>query len=164
MLKGIIERSCIEGQKTYHADLETAARSYIKEHEEDFADPGVTVTKTGSTSAALASSSEESPTLLSQFLSPLPLSLLLLTLLLLVTNLFTLNAMRVQARAAHSARLGHPAEVANAVQGVLDGFQKVHRERGGGPGREEEVESLVRVVEGLEVGLREVRGRLEGLR
>ncbi|SCZ98985.1 BZ3500_MvSof-1268-A1-R1_Chr3-1g05748 [Microbotryum saponariae] len=40
MLKGIIERSCIEGQKTYHVDLEDAMRAYIQLHRSEFLEEG----------------------------------------------------------------------------------------------------------------------------
>lgn len=37
---GIIERSCIEGQKSYHADLEKAMRAYIHQHRSEFLEEG----------------------------------------------------------------------------------------------------------------------------
>ncbi|KAI0348329.1 GRAM-domain-containing protein [Trametopsis cervina] len=40
-IKGIIERSCIDGQKTYHGDLEKAMRDYIHEHKSEFIPEGV---------------------------------------------------------------------------------------------------------------------------
>ncbi|KAF8079145.1 hypothetical protein FPV67DRAFT_1403562 [Lyophyllum atratum] len=40
-IKGIIERSAIDGQKVYHGDLEKAMRSYIKEHQSEFIPEGV---------------------------------------------------------------------------------------------------------------------------
>lgn len=40
-IKGIIERSAIEGQKQYHADLEKAMRAYIQEHQSEFMPEGV---------------------------------------------------------------------------------------------------------------------------
>ncbi|KAI0321252.1 hypothetical protein OF83DRAFT_1051510 [Amylostereum chailletii] len=40
-IKGIIERSAIEGQKTYHADLDKAMRAYIQEHKTEFIPAGV---------------------------------------------------------------------------------------------------------------------------
>ncbi|GAA5855517.1 hypothetical protein JCM8547_007868 [Rhodosporidiobolus lusitaniae] len=39
-IKGIIERSCIDGQKTYHADLEKAMRAYIATHRNEFVEEG----------------------------------------------------------------------------------------------------------------------------
>ncbi|KAI5479022.1 gram domain protein [Pseudohyphozyma bogoriensis] len=39
-IKGIIERSCIDGQKTYHTDLEKAMRSYIQQHRSEFLEDG----------------------------------------------------------------------------------------------------------------------------
>ncbi|KAF5385387.1 hypothetical protein D9615_001078 [Tricholomella constricta] len=40
-IKGIIERSAIDGQKVYHGDLEKAMRGYIKEHQSEFVPEGV---------------------------------------------------------------------------------------------------------------------------
>jgi hypothetical protein len=40
-LVGIIERSCIDGQKTYHADLEKAMRAYISAHSSEFIPEGL---------------------------------------------------------------------------------------------------------------------------
>ncbi|KAJ7718294.1 hypothetical protein DFH07DRAFT_334465 [Mycena maculata] len=40
-IKGIIERSAIEGQKEYHVALEQAMRVYIKEHQSEFMPAGV---------------------------------------------------------------------------------------------------------------------------
>ncbi|KAF9535637.1 hypothetical protein CPB83DRAFT_24650 [Crepidotus variabilis] len=42
-IKGIIERSAIDGQKVYHTDLEKAMRSYIQEHQTEFLPEGVEV-------------------------------------------------------------------------------------------------------------------------
>lgn len=38
---GIIEKSAIDGQKSYHADLEKAMRTYIQEHQSEFLPEGV---------------------------------------------------------------------------------------------------------------------------
>ncbi|KAI0684671.1 hypothetical protein BC835DRAFT_1292530 [Cytidiella melzeri] len=40
-IKGIIERSCIDGQKTYHVDLEKAMRDYIHTHMSEFVPEGI---------------------------------------------------------------------------------------------------------------------------
>ncbi|KAJ7047913.1 hypothetical protein C8F04DRAFT_935867 [Mycena alexandri] len=40
-IKGIIERSAIEGQMTYHKDLDKAMRAYIQEHQSEFMPEGV---------------------------------------------------------------------------------------------------------------------------
>ncbi|KAJ6530363.1 hypothetical protein DFH09DRAFT_1326878 [Mycena vulgaris] len=40
-IKGIIERSAIDGQKVYHADLDKAMRVYIQEHQAEFIPEGV---------------------------------------------------------------------------------------------------------------------------
>ncbi|KAI0789456.1 hypothetical protein C8Q75DRAFT_718443 [Abortiporus biennis] len=44
-IKGIIEKSCIDGQKTYHNDLERAMRDYIHKHQSEFIPEGVDVTE-----------------------------------------------------------------------------------------------------------------------
>ena len=38
---GIIEKSAIDGQKVYHADLERAMRAYIQEHQSEFVPIGI---------------------------------------------------------------------------------------------------------------------------
>ncbi|KAF7331621.1 VASt domain-containing protein [Mycena kentingensis (nom. inval.)] len=43
-IKGIIEKSAIDGQRTYHGDLEKAMRAYIQEHQAEFMPAGVDVT------------------------------------------------------------------------------------------------------------------------
>ncbi|EIW87259.1 hypothetical protein CONPUDRAFT_116443 [Coniophora puteana RWD-64-598 SS2] len=40
-IKGVIERSAIDGQKVYHADLDKAMRMYIQEHASEFIPSGV---------------------------------------------------------------------------------------------------------------------------
>ncbi|KAH6916641.1 hypothetical protein BKA70DRAFT_1250141 [Coprinopsis sp. MPI-PUGE-AT-0042] len=40
-IKGIIERSAIDGQKVYHSDLEKAMRNYIHEHKSEFVPEGM---------------------------------------------------------------------------------------------------------------------------
>lgn len=40
-IKGIIERSAIDGQKVYHADLETSMRAYIQAHQSEFIPAGI---------------------------------------------------------------------------------------------------------------------------
>ncbi|KAG9313871.1 hypothetical protein JVU11DRAFT_4639 [Chiua virens] len=40
-IKGLIEKSAIEGQKTYHSDLDKAIRMYIQEHQSEFIPEGI---------------------------------------------------------------------------------------------------------------------------
>ncbi|KAJ7229185.1 hypothetical protein GGX14DRAFT_417014 [Mycena pura] len=40
-IKGIIEKSAIDGQKVYHSDLEKAMKKYIQEHQSEFMPAGV---------------------------------------------------------------------------------------------------------------------------
>lgn len=42
-IKGIVEKSAIDGQKTYHIDLEKAMRDYIHKHQSEFIPEGVDV-------------------------------------------------------------------------------------------------------------------------
>lgn len=41
MYSGIINQSAIDGQKTYHADLDRAMRQYIQQHQSEFVPEGV---------------------------------------------------------------------------------------------------------------------------
>lgn len=40
-IKGIIEKSAIDGQKVYHADLDRAMRVYIQQHQSEFVPEGI---------------------------------------------------------------------------------------------------------------------------
>ncbi|KAF7354823.1 hypothetical protein MSAN_01396700 [Mycena sanguinolenta] len=51
-IKGIIEKSAIDGQKEYHADLDKAMRVYISEHSSEFMPEGVEVPLPDPTPAA----------------------------------------------------------------------------------------------------------------
>ncbi|KAM0786376.1 hypothetical protein ACM66B_001844 [Microbotryomycetes sp. NB124-2] len=182
MLKGIIERSCIEGQKTYHRDLEAAARRYIEEHENDFADPGVTAVNEPSKSVASnATNDSASPVpasvqaILDAIDRPSPTLLLgFVVIILVVSNIWTLVALRHQARAAHVLRLGHPGEVANAVSRVLDNFHSVFarsQNTAAAGGMQLDVDvikaelgQLAGAVEQVERGLQGVADRIAGLR
>ncbi|TFK56894.1 hypothetical protein OE88DRAFT_1650390 [Heliocybe sulcata] len=53
-IKGIIEKSCIEGQKTYHSELDAAIRKYISEHQSEFIPQGMDA------EAAIAEGEEDS--------------------------------------------------------------------------------------------------------
>ncbi|GAA6002200.1 hypothetical protein JCM10207_003122 [Rhodosporidiobolus poonsookiae] len=55
-IKGIIEKSCIDGQKTYHSDLEKAMRSYISTHRNEFVEEGHDPDE-----ASLASGGDDAP-------------------------------------------------------------------------------------------------------
>lgn len=52
-IKGIIERSAIDGQKVYHSDLEKAMRAYIKEHQTEFVPEGVDLATLSQADAAV---------------------------------------------------------------------------------------------------------------
>ncbi|KDQ62981.1 hypothetical protein JAAARDRAFT_168358 [Jaapia argillacea MUCL 33604] len=52
-IRGIIEKSCLDGQRTYHADLDRAMRVYIAEHQSEFIPQGVDAV------AAVAEAEEE---------------------------------------------------------------------------------------------------------
>lgn len=51
-IKGIIEKSCLDGQKTYHTDLEKAVRGYIAEHRSEFIPEGVEIEEEAAPAAA----------------------------------------------------------------------------------------------------------------
>ncbi|KAI0095017.1 hypothetical protein BDY19DRAFT_902058 [Irpex rosettiformis] len=53
-IKGIIEKSCIDGQKTYQQDLEKAMRDYIHQHMSEFVPEGVDPAVVEETEAAAA--------------------------------------------------------------------------------------------------------------
>lgn len=58
---GIIERSCIDGQKTYHVDLEKAMRDYIHKHQSEFIPEGVDVAEVEAAEAQAAAESPAAP-------------------------------------------------------------------------------------------------------
>lgn len=146
-LRGVIERGAVDGQKSYHADLEELVRERIAASPEEYKIPGVSSDANTEVKAADMASKEpkhksgrsshhhshSSPPSsetslvdsLTDFTSPLFI-LLVLVVLLLVTNLFTLRALRQQARLAREARLGHPSEIASAVSGVLEKFTSLY--------------------------------------
>ncbi|GAA5907494.1 GRAM and VASt domain-containing protein [Sporobolomyces salmoneus] len=164
MLRGVIERGAIDGQKTYHKDLEEAVRANIEANKDEY---GVeTSGEPPAPRCAATSSSSSSDS--GSFLDMLPVSPTALLLGLVAT-------------AARSARIGHPAEVANAVSRVLGDFNSLHQQRvagASGQGVAGEVEHLKKVLAGLEshisniaeqvskaVGqVKEASDRMEGVR
>lgn len=56
---GIIERSCIEGQKTYHSDLEQAMRAYIATHRNEFVAEGQSLDLEDAASLAPSSGADD---------------------------------------------------------------------------------------------------------
>ncbi|KAK4050305.1 hypothetical protein OIV83_003626 [Microbotryomycetes sp. JL201] len=179
MLKGIIERSCIEGQKKYHEDLEKAAKQYIEDHRSDFEDPGVTSCNeppaTKLSSVSLGDSSSPVPASVQAIIDAITQPSLavimgIIVCVLILTNIWTLVALRHQARALRTMRLGHPGEVANAVSRVLDSFHSVYESAG--PRSQAfdahrvkvELGQLAGAVDQVEKGLQQVSDRLAGLR
>ncbi|KAI8981298.1 hypothetical protein BD414DRAFT_492242 [Trametes punicea] len=61
-IKGIIEKSAIDGQKQYHADLEKSMRQYIHEHQSEFIPEGVDVAVVEEAESAQQAESPRSPT------------------------------------------------------------------------------------------------------
>ena len=57
-LSGIIEKSCIDGQKTYQQDLEKAMRDYIHQHKSEFVPEGVDPAVVEETEAAAQSAAD----------------------------------------------------------------------------------------------------------
>ncbi|GAA5852369.1 hypothetical protein JCM8547_006757 [Rhodosporidiobolus lusitaniae] len=192
ILKGVIERGAIDGQKQYHRDLESAVRAYIDAHPAEYAVAGAaapvpvkvepvstTSTRTGSSSS---SGSGGGGGLLDSLPldSPLTLALPALVVVLLFTNLYTLSSLR-----SSPARIGNPSEVASAVSRVLSDFNAAHAKRflhaaegGGGTGvvgelgelretvvgLEKTLEGVVRELAGVIKTVREVADRTEGVR
>ncbi|GAA5874735.1 hypothetical protein JCM3774_004795 [Rhodotorula dairenensis] len=175
-LRGVIERGAVDGQKTYHADLEQLVRERIAASPDEYKIPGVSShTNTEVKAADMATKEPRRKTgkhhhasrrsepaglldSLTDFTSPLFI-LLVAVVVLLVTNLFTLRALRQQARVARQAQLGHPSEVASAVSHVLDNFKSLYSRqdvrtgatatRGGG-GPVADVAELQHLVSSLE--------------
>ncbi|PCH34448.1 hypothetical protein WOLCODRAFT_135716 [Wolfiporia cocos MD-104 SS10] len=59
-IKGIIEKSCIDGQKQYHGDLERCMRAYIHDHQSEFIPEGMDASVVEETeSTALEASPKE---------------------------------------------------------------------------------------------------------
>jgi hypothetical protein len=162
MLRGVIERGAIDGQKTYHKDLEEAVRAHIEANKDEYG-----VETSGESAAPKPSTSSTSSAESGGFLDSLPVSplvlLLGLVIILAFTNFFTLLSLRHQAAAARSARVGHPAEVANAVSRVLGDFNSLHESRlagSTGEGVAGEVQQLKKMLAGLEKEIGHIAGRV----
>ncbi|GAA5960772.1 hypothetical protein JCM3765_000811 [Sporobolomyces pararoseus] len=160
MLRGVIERGAIDGQKTYHKDLEEAVRAHIEANKDEYG-----VETSGESAAPKPATTSDSDS--GSFLNSLPVSpvalLLGLVVILAFTNFFTLLSLRHQAAAARSARVGHPAEVANAVSRVLGDFNSLHEQRlagSTGEGVAGEVQQLKRMLAGLEKEIGHIAGRV----
>lgn len=156
---GIIERSCIEGQKTFHKDLETAMKLYISSHASDFAIEGA--------EEVPDEPKVEEPEPASSFLDYLPSPLVglgILVVFLLLTNLFTLLALRSAAKVAKDIRLGSPGEVASAVYRILDQFKENYvRNEVGIPEIGEELKGVLTGLSKMEKDLNGLTDRVKGL-
>lgn len=165
MLKGIIERSCLDGQKTYSNNVEAAVRAHITEHQDEFVVAGAEEEEEEKKVAV----PPPTPSLLSTFASFLPSPIVVLSILvvvLLLSNFFTLMAMRQQARAAHKLRIGGPDEVASAVGRVLNEFKEVHGARVGKESAERSglrLREVIGLAEVIERQAKELNDRLAGL-
>ncbi|GAA5894229.1 hypothetical protein JCM6882_007607 [Rhodosporidiobolus microsporus] len=177
-LRGVIEKGAIDGQKSYHSDLEASIREYIAAHPDEYgvvggppaserAAPSAT---TASTAGAPSAGAEKPSTGLLSF-SPLPLDQLALVLLVLVgalalSNLYTFSSLRSQAASAARTRVGQPGEIASAVSRVLGEFNALHARRlegvEGASGAVGELGELRGVVKGLEATLEGVMKELVG--
>ncbi|BGP01517.1 hypothetical protein RTG_02692 [Rhodotorula toruloides ATCC 204091] len=177
-LRGVIERGAVDGQKSYHRDLETMVRDYIAAHPNEYGVAGGAPTaaesksaapevKATDTAATEAKPAQPSGSFLSSILGSLPemslpmVALAILVAFLALTNLFTLISLREQAAIARSVRIGHPGEVSAAVSRVLSEFNDLHTKRvagATGEGLAGEVEELGRVLKGLEKTLHGVMG------
>ncbi|GAA6049125.1 hypothetical protein JCM3770_003898 [Rhodotorula araucariae] len=176
LLRGVIERGAVDGQVGYHKDLEEAVRAHIAAHPDEYAVAGsapaatpVPEIKSTDTAAVERSSSAPSASsgggLLDTLLDidPLTAVLVVLVVVLALSNLFTLLSLRKHASAARTARLGHPAEVASAVERVLGQFSAAHATRAAGPagaGAGGEVELLREAIRALEGHMEGVMGEM----
>lgn len=169
---GIIEKSCLDGQKTFHKELETAIKAYIKSHAADFAIAGASESE-----EVVVVEEPESllDTALSYATDPIVLAsiggLLGLLLLVLVVYKYFPSSRGTSARDSLNVlpigtRIGNPAEVASAVERVLQQFSQTHAKEGRS-GRAEEVGiALSEILTGLDRLEREVGGlrdRVAGL-
>ncbi|BGP33525.1 hypothetical protein JCM10296v2_005329 [Rhodotorula toruloides] len=180
-LRGVIERGAVDGQKSYHRDLETSVRDYIAAHPDEYGVAGgapsaaesksaAPEVKATDTAATETKSAQPSGGFLGSLLDSLPemslpmMALAILVAFLALTNLFTLISLRKQAAIARSVRIGHPGEVSAAVSRVLSEFNDLHTKRvagatgATGEGLAGEVEELGRVLKGRDKTLHGVMG------
>ncbi|GAA6003637.1 hypothetical protein JCM10207_003521 [Rhodosporidiobolus poonsookiae] len=175
LLKGVIERGAIDGQKQYHRDLESAVRAHIDANPNEYRLAGVSDRPTAATTTTVAEGKPPSagaPAERTGLFAALPLStdhlalaLLALVAVLAVTNLLTLRSLRSASSAAAQSRLGHPGEVASAVSRVLGEFNALHARRFDGEGvtgGAGELGEVKLAVEGLVGSVRGVMRQLEG--
>ncbi|GAA5841865.1 hypothetical protein JCM9279_003136 [Rhodotorula babjevae] len=176
LLRGVIERGAVDGQVGYHKDLEAAVREHIAANPDEYAIAGsapaaapAAGVKSTDTAAAEPSSSG-SRSLVDSVLDPdrLVVALIVIVAILAFSNLFTLVSLRKHAAAVREARIGHPAEVASAVERVLGQFNAAHAQRAVGPaghgpsGEVAQLKEALRALEGhIEGVLRDV-GRAVG--
>jgi len=179
LLRGVIERGAVDGQVGYHKDLEAAVREHIAANPDEYAVAGsapaaapASGVKSTDTAAAERSSSLSSGggSFLDSLLDPdrLVVALIVIVAVLAFSNLFTLISLRKHAAAVREARIGHPAEVASAVERVLGQFNAAHAQRSTGPaghgpsGEVAQLKEALRALEGhIEGVLRDV-GRAVG--
>lgn len=148
-LRGIIERSAVDGQVGYHKDLCLAVREHIEANPNDYAVQGVKGTigpvsdtqqklgtaATGKTTTKVVET--ESPAGFDALLraGPIAIALVVALFFLVVTNLFTLRAMRKQEAVHRSVvRAGRPEVVLEGVQGLLEQFEGAQRRQAGTQG------------------------------
>ncbi|GAA5900541.1 hypothetical protein JCM8208_000529 [Rhodotorula glutinis] len=168
LLRGVIERGAVDGQVGYHKDLEAAVREHIAANPDEYAVAGsapaaapASGVKSTDTAAAESSSTAGSRSFLDSVLDPdrLVVALVVVVAILAFSNLFTLVSLRKHAAAVREARIGHPAEVASAVERVLGQFNAAHAQRvGGSAGRGPSGE-----VAQLKEALRALEGHIEGV-
>ncbi|BGP17824.1 hypothetical protein JCM10213v2_005866 [Rhodosporidiobolus nylandii] len=173
-LKGVIERGAIDGQKTYHKDLEAAVRAHISANPAEYgvtkvassADAAATPAATATTTSASAQPAVESGILASLPFAPDTTFLALLALLgfLVFTNLYTLLSLRSASSSAASARVAQPGEISAAVSRVLGEFNALHARRlegaDGAAGVVGELGELKALVSALEGTLKRTAGEL----
>ncbi|KAK4705636.1 hypothetical protein P7C70_g579, partial [Phenoliferia sp. Uapishka_3] len=165
-LKNIIERSCIDGQKTYHANLETSIRSQIAANPSQFAVAGATAEDVSPTEvpSTPASSSSSYMSTVPSFLPSPTATLFILVIILFLSNLITLVSLRRYARGLKEARLGDPNEVAAAIRRTLGGFSTAYGKRNLTTGASPEgLLGIRRMLEVIEQQVGALRDRLEGL-
>ncbi|GAA5833032.1 hypothetical protein JCM11251_006485 [Rhodosporidiobolus azoricus] len=181
-LRGVIEKGAVDGQISYHKDLEASIREWIAAHPDEYgvtggaasategsADSKVAAPATPSATAAASPASAEPSGMLSFIplsADTLSLALLSLVLLLTLTNLYTYFSLR---STRHLHRVSHPGEIASAVSRVLGEFNALHARRldgvEGGVAAVGELGELRDTVKGLEAALEKlVRDLIEAVK
>lgn len=160
MLKGIINKSAIEGQKAYYQALSAAIKSHIKANPAEFAIAGAVEEPDSEVKELPASGNDGgvSSTALSYLSDVDPIFFLGgLVLLLALTNMWTLS------RGRSSTRIGEPVEVAAQVERLLEQFKASYASTGGSLNVRSELETVIASLAEMEKQVSFLRARVAGI-